>query len=116
MKTIFAILLALVLTGPVYAADDVWYLRVDTDDASWTALKTTLETKHDEMFPNNVMSITPNLAVTEAIVKIVGATAAWRSANSIDVTHDAIFEMSQDNSFALNLFYNDVNWKWPEPD
>ncbi len=114
MFTIFLFLGLMVFASPVMGADDVWYLRVDTDHASWAALKTTLETKYAEILPNNTMSITPNLAGTEAVVKIVGATPAWRSTNGIDDSHDAILGIHHDNAWATYLFGNDVDWKWPD--
>jgi len=118
MKVISALFFALILLTwamPVVAVNDIWYLKINTDDPSWAALKTLFETKQAEINPGSTLSVAPNLAGTEAVVKILGATSAWRSANSVDITHDAISEMHEDNAWALILFRTHVDWKWPEP-
>jgi len=118
MKLIITILLTLVLTAlssPVYGEDTEWYLRVDTDDSNWAALKTTLEARQEATEAGSTLSTTPNQAGTQAIVKIIGAGQAWRDANGIDITHSAIFEIHDTNHFALLLLYNNSDWIEPEP-
>lgn len=48
------------------------YLHVDTTHGSFNAMKSDAAAKHQANAPGTVLSITPNVAGTEAIVKVRG--------------------------------------------
>lgn len=111
MHALIVLLISLMLAGPVFAQAplDVRYLLVDLTHPSWTALKIILTDRHQEIRSGNELSITLNDDETQGIVKILGATPAWRSANGL-IGHPAVLESHPDNAWAIDLFRNGPAW------
>ena len=75
------------------------YLHVDTTHGSFNSMKSDAATKHADNAPGTVFSVTPNVAGTEAIVKVRGGkgwTPGWFNAPFVkrvftDADHGEIF-------------------------
>ena len=60
---------------------DVIWVHVKTNHPGWTGLQIAMGNIHRTIAPDTVLSVRPNVAGTEAIVKTAGASDQWKTDN-----------------------------------
>ena len=94
---------------------DFYYLVMDTTHPSWeNIIKGACQSRHQEIHPNNNLSIYLNNAGTQALVKITAGTLAWRQQQG---WKQAILRyFSEADREALHILLRTPEWKRPEWD
>lgn len=95
---------------------NIRYFIFDTSHGEYTGKIAHARTRHSEAKPARVMSITLNVAGTNALVKVDGADKPWRQDKQLDRVGRSVVRImdSEDHhAFMHNEFYT-PEWQAPE--
>ncbi|MDP6718076.1 MAG: hypothetical protein QGF59_05470 [Pirellulaceae bacterium] len=94
-------------------ADDI-YLRVDATHPSWRGIvESQCRARHKEYGAHRELSMTMNVAGTEALIKVRGGDTSWRDARSWKGAITAVYTRESIKTEFWPEFYSPV---WQPPD